>query len=333
MLDVGLGDCFIIQYYVSESEYILILIDAGNYGDGKKILSHLNKYYSGHSINYAIVTHPDNDHFGGFIYLLEKLEKQDSSDGIKYVLIKNFIVNDPGVDQKAKDYKWQRLDSRTQKKIQSVFDLDGHDNLIELIDRIYGVNRYGRFAGQYLDDKGIVPIMFIAPTKEYFERLVPSLRHGLHPIIKEEVYFSEKRKKPRDIDSEKDDSSTHNASSLIFVFYPYGKNRELYLFMGDATRAAFNEIPEEYRILIANCEWLKVPHHGSIHNLNTKIIRWINPRTAYISAPGNDDHPADEIIDYLKKMGVSVFSTNYHSDLLWRRGTEKRTNWDKVEPM
>ena len=74
MLDVADADAFIVYVVVDGDvglEEKLILVDAGRYCDGDKILSHLNKYYSGFNIDLAIVTHCDDDHFGGFIRILE----------------------------------------------------------------------------------------------------------------------------------------------------------------------------------------------------------------------------------------------------------------------
>lgn len=59
---------------MSNLDYQIEMLDAGRYSDGKKILNHLNKYYAGKSIDLAIVTHCDEDHFGGFVYLLEQVK-------------------------------------------------------------------------------------------------------------------------------------------------------------------------------------------------------------------------------------------------------------------
>ena len=91
MLSVGAADCFIIYYTDSMQQNKMILVDAGNYSDGDKILSHIRKYYNNPVINLAIVTHPDDDHFGGFVKMLEKL-----SDGEKdAVKIEKFWLNNP----------------------------------------------------------------------------------------------------------------------------------------------------------------------------------------------------------------------------------------------
>lgn len=77
---------------------------------------------------------------------------------------------------------------------------------------------------------------------------------------------------PRVIDKQ-DDESTHNASSVIFMFIPEGSNGRKYLFAGDATRRSFEIVKENLEKEIANCYWLKIPHHGSFHNLTTDIYR------------------------------------------------------------
>lgn len=76
MLSVGAADAFILYVIDNQDKGHLILIDAGNYNDGDKIIKHIRKYYSNPVIDLAIVTHCDDDHYGGFVRMLEKLKKE-----------------------------------------------------------------------------------------------------------------------------------------------------------------------------------------------------------------------------------------------------------------
>lgn len=67
-LDVGQGDAILINYL----QQYQILIDSGS--SGKKVLVELSKVmpFMDDKIEVVIVTHPDKDHFAGFIDVLKK---------------------------------------------------------------------------------------------------------------------------------------------------------------------------------------------------------------------------------------------------------------------
>lgn len=325
MLDVAGADCFIIKFYEANDSY-LIMIDAGNYTDGKKIIQHLDKYYPDEVVDLAIVTHPDKDHFGGFVYMLEMLQENSRNA----VMINRFVVNDPGNHITADDVKRRRSDYRTQEEARSVYTIEGHENLLDLIDTIGIEREEWLVTGDSIDLK-YEHFFLLGPSEEYFEELVPNLRHELEPIEESEQKIFSKSDEPRDIDSEKDDESTHNASSLIFLFLPEGDKGRKYLFTGDATRESFDKIWLNY--YLNDCYWMKIPHHGSIHNLTTELIEQINPEVAFISAPGSDKHPASEIIDELKSREVKVFATYHHGGLIHRSGIPLRPGWKVAVPI
>lgn len=77
----------------------------------------------------------------------------------------------------------------------------------------------------------------------------------------------------------------------------------------------------------------KQNHHGSIHNLTTRLIERINPHCAYISASGSESHPAVEIVEELKNNGVRVYSTHHNGTLLQRHGTKRRFGWRHASPL
>lgn len=328
MLDVGNADCFILQYFKSDGSSRLIMVDGGNYTNGEEILEHLKYYYTGQSIDLAIVTHPDKDHFGGFIYLLEQM----ANDPYNSVSIEKFIVNDPGNVVEADDFKWKRSNQKTQEDARSVFDIDEHGNLLEIIDNL-SIPREEWYAKSF-NPQSIDPyLLILGPSEKYYKEKVLEFRHGLEPIKEEKTgMFSKADFGKRDIDKENPDPSSHNASSLIFLFLPEGENGNKYLFTGDATRESFDKIL--YKSKLKDCYWMKIPHHGSIHNLNTYIIEKINPSKAFISAKGNDSHPAEEIIEKLKENGCKVFSTHSHGKIHhYSKGIGRRPGWKEAKSL
>lgn len=76
MLDVKAADAFLIYAYIDdgdggEFEYV-VLVDAGNEGDGEAIYNLINQYYDQTYIDLVIITHCDSDHYGGMQYLINK---------------------------------------------------------------------------------------------------------------------------------------------------------------------------------------------------------------------------------------------------------------------
>lgn len=91
MLDVADADAFIVYYITDDNKKHLVMIDAGRHGNGEKIVKHLHTYYSGIPVELAIVTHPDDDHYGGFVYMLQLMESKAENA----VTINKFWINDP----------------------------------------------------------------------------------------------------------------------------------------------------------------------------------------------------------------------------------------------
>ena len=317
MLSVGAADAFILYVIDAQDEEHLILIDAGNYKDGDKIISHIRKYYNNPVVDLAIVTHCDDDHYGGFVRLLERLRNRDHNA----IDIRQFWVNDPGnghIDIKnVADSNSQRITNNKAKRIYDCEDL----NLLELIDTLE-ICRTEKFATVIKDANGMLTpvsdryysfLYIIGPTKRYYESLIPQFRDGIKYDESDSSYRESCDNKTNEsfsptLDAADDDHSAHNQSSMIILFKPLENKK--YLFMGDAGRDAFNHILTPHKSLIEKIQWLKVPHHGSKHNLDSKMIKWIKPKVAYISANSNDEYANRCTIKALKCSGCDVYSTH-----------------------
>lgn len=343
MLNVGAADAFIIYYINEDNSGHLIIIDAGNYEDGQKIINHIRDYYSNPVIDLAIVTHPDDDHYGGFIKMLEKIRDKES-DAIE---IKKFWVNDPGNNHVDKDeVKWITKQKTVNVKARSVYDLD-NENLLDLIDAI-PISRVEKFAAVYRWPKGslyTLPVLnfpcftILGPSKSYYEELVPNFRHdelNFHKPEDDAGYYSCKdipngKCLSPTLDNASDDSSAHNQSSLIFLFEPI--KGEKYLFMGDAGREAFDRIHPFLKNKIKGVSWLKIPHHGSKHNLNSAMINWISPHIAYISTQRIGNYLNQCTVNALKASGCSVYSTHVDKSHFIHKQIGEREGYSAATPL
>ena len=134
MLNVGAADAFIVWLKTSDYGNRLILIDSGNYSDGNVIVDHIRNYYKDHPyIDLAIVSHCDDDHYGGFVRLLEKIVNQDSDQ----ILVREFWINDPSAhDIDTNDVKYVRKQQTVDDRLKSVYSLSNGKNLLVLIKQL-----------------------------------------------------------------------------------------------------------------------------------------------------------------------------------------------------
>ncbi len=324
MLDVRAADAFIIHIVDESDNDHVILVDVGNYSDGERIINHLKEHYESPKIDLAILTHPDDDHYGGFFYLLEKLEEK-SDDAIE---IEHFWIHDPGkhVDVKDLKYGWQQANAKAEAC--SVLEYDGY-NLLRLIDEMK-ISREEPFAenkgNSLFGDKDYM-LVVLGPTEQYYKTLVPQFRNGLKAKEngKDEdssVILNDGKVFSQTLQDAGDDDSKHNQSSLIFSFMPDGEKK--YLFMGDAGEEAFNNIPESAIEYAVNVNWLKVAHHGSKYNLSNAMINAIHPECAYISTEKIGNYLSQAVVNALKKVGSSVYSTHKNGSMLHNKIVSRR---------
>lgn len=334
MLNVKAADCFIIHIIDEKNIEHIILVDAGNYNDGQKIIDHLKLHYNSPKIDLAIITHPDDDHYGGFFYLLEKL-KNKAEDAID---IDRFWIHDPGNHIRTDDIKYAWNIKNARREARSVLNYN-EINLLSLIDEL-NIPRKEPFA--YVGDDYVFvhkdyQLYVLGPTKEYYKPLALSFRNSLVSKAKTEnvdedstIVLSEDKVFSKTLDEATDDSSGHNQSSLIFIFMP--NSDEKYLFMGDAGYQAYNMIPNSLLNYSKNVKWLKVPHHGSKHNLNNEMINAIKPKVAFISTESIGTYLSQAVVNALKKSGCNVYSTHKGGNMLYNQ-IKNRENYSTATPL
>jgi beta-lactamase superfamily II metal-dependent hydrolase len=331
MLDVKAADAFLIHMYVKfeqcESEYV-VLIDAGNESDGETILNHINKYYSQKYIDLAICTHCDSDHYGGFKRLIEEQKKKGD------FTIKKIWIHDPYTHIDVDDVKYVRKKQTLKQRLNDAYMFSDGTNLIEALDDAE-IKRYEPFTG--LEDT-VMNIRVLGPDKDYYESLIPDFRVDLDfkeeqsddvysgaLIQYEDDFFSKALEKAYD------DKSKVNQSSVVFLFTAKGKH---YLFTGDAGKEALHRIVDaDTDELCKNITFLKVPHHGSKHNLDNDLIKYFNPETSFISTEKYGKYVNKCIVNALKKCG-NVYSTHKDRSSLWHHnGTDIRSNYSTAQPL
>lgn len=318
ILNVNNADAILIRCFNDNVQYI-VLIDAGNISDYEKIKNHLKNVYNNTYIDLAICTHPDKDHIGGFFGLLEDEE----------VTINKFWLIDPAKYIDETDIQRYKSKANAEKAVRKLFDKpnDSNQNLISIL-LSKGIDTYSKIQG---NSHSQIPIKVVAPAEDYYLELVKVMVEDFGLKTYEDADTSDydenalpdetEVKSVIDVD---DDQSPYNASSLVLLFEP-GDGKK-FLFTGDANCASLTNMIDSYNGELQNITMLKVPHHGSKHNMTTEIIESLSPRMSIISAKGTKKHPSLGLVYWLSKSG-NVYSTHksngglhYRSNIDSRKG-------------
>ena len=335
MLDVKAADAFLLHVFInhdgSELEYV-VLIDAGNEGDGKKILNHINAYYTQKYVDLAICTHCDSDHYGGFKELIEEHNKAISSFEIK-----QFWVHDPYQHVDVDDVNYIRNEQTLRNRLNDAFAFSDGSTLLDMIDNAH-ISREEPFAGTNYD---IINLYVLGPDEDYYESLIPDFRVDLdfkdeqnddvYEGFNKVFYNTEEEFYSKTLEDANDDFSKVNQSSVILAF---ASGDDVFLFTGDAGREALQQVINiDTEGVLQNVKWMKIPHHGSKHNLNNAIISYFHPSISYISTEKFGKYANMCTVNALKKVG-DVYSTHKNRQSIWYYDKmPDRPTYSEAEPL
>lgn len=297
ILKVDDADAIVINYH-DDYRWWTAVVDAGNVGDGVKVKRYIKHIDGGiRIIDYAFCTHPDRDHKGGFFELLNDHE----------VEISNFCLLRPEVAMRNDVRRLQYETGELERAAKSLYNHPTSGNNRNLIDEIiHHSSFYNISLG--LDIIGM-PIKLIGPRNDYFQDAAYKMAVSNADLVDEdpwEPYAEDELPSEEDaqsvMDEEKEMSPT-NMSSMILFFHPQGGK---FLLTGDACSASIHQAVLDYPEIKQSI--LKVPHHGSKHNLTTEVIDILRPTSAVISCKGSKKHPNPAIVHFLSKH-CNVYST------------------------
>ena len=222
ILDMGDADAIVIKYRKNEqSPLITAVIDAGNSGDGQKVLDCIGLSKDGfYHIDYAFCTHPDKDHKGGFFDILNT----------RKVRISKFCVMDPWEYLEKEDFTRVKYLSRAKEKARAPFDSPESTsyNLIDIAEKqgiLKIVHEGDSFEG--------IPLTVIGPDREYYKQCVLGMVEKFAELTDEPCLdrFDEKAfpedKEAKSIIDEVEDESYTNKASMVLLFMPAQDNKFL----------------------------------------------------------------------------------------------------------
>lgn len=303
-LNLGDADCIILAYQQNAMTPLrLALVDAGNVGDADAIRNEIWENWHRRDVDLAVLTHPDKDHKGGFFDLLRSpyfhiREFWFAVPWMRHPTSENMYdisIETPSIKESLHIYNHPTEDMNLYVILYRLQDR----GLIELKDACQGLA------------SSIMPLSVVGPTLDFADRNAKIMVTDFKEISDDpqmEDYVDDARLTEADaksvIDTEPDDTSATNMSSVMLLFNPGRK----FLLLGDASRATINAVLEEGKVDLTHCV-VKVPHHGSKHNLNTDLIDRLQPQQSAICCAGTKKHPNNSLVYWLSKYG-NVYSTH-----------------------
>lgn len=300
MLNVEKGDSYVVELHNDAGQKFSFVIDGGTSEKSDAVISHVKKYNNG-QIDLAVCTHPDTDHIGGLINLMEECK------------VKHLFLNDPR-DVLPEATLLQRARNNLTPDEVSVFK-----SAFERIDELKTQAAYQNTTHHPITFSNSKPrfvwggwnMYILGPSENLFKDIWLNeevVRNWFNSDIVDSLVDSQPNTSV--LDDPSIDTKPVNNSSIILLVEGYGKK---YLFTGDAGKRALREAMTVKDI--SGLTWLDVPHHGSRRNLDTQIINHLAPQIAYISSPGTPKHPRKTIIRALQKTGTAVYSTCKHGSI------------------
>lgn len=316
-------DIFGLQHYT------VGVVDGGFEAHGEALIQHMNKYYfddkydlkkaEEKTIDFMVITHPDQDHTVGLKKVLENFNVQKIYMNRPWLYVNELYdkVDDGRITKSS-------LKRRLREKYRTIAD-------IEDIAEEKEIPIYEAFQGTYIEDE----ILIVSPEKQfYLDLLVESEKTPLQETssyYKEGIFtsFAQYAKKKVlnlleswDIETLRDGevTSAENETSVVIRGIVDGSG---FLLTGDAGIRALNKaidymdaIGEEILNVVS---FYQIPHHGGRHNVSPSLLnRMIGPkldegeetkRSAVASVAKDSDHPLKMVTNAYIRRGVTPYKT------------------------
>lgn len=271
-LPVGAGDCMLLQFNDARFN---ILIDAGPKGakpKNERLCQTLLELVPGGVIDLAIVTHHDDDHIGGFFYLLSEA----SGLTIKDMIFNSTLV----VDKLIKGEALSDISPRQARQLSAARPTF-NQRVVCAGHRVKVFN-------------DLVELIFLSPCESEVLKYGVSTAVELTPPVNISVRrpFRPYAQLQGEPDTFIEDKSKPNLLSLAFEVR---FNGQAWLFLGDAWPSRVHSALDHlYPDSIPQYELVKVSHHGSNGNTTAELIGRLSC-SRYVFLADGRQHPHEEV--------------------------------------
>lgn len=325
--------------------YKVGVIDGGFEAHGNAMIAHMNQYYfddaegvkskEKKTIDFVVVTHPDQDHAIGLKQVLKAFDVKKIYMNRPWLYVDELFdkVNDGRITK-------QSLREQLRNNYETIADIENiaEENKIPI---------YEAFEGTYVENE----ILILSPEKQfYLDLLVESEKtplqeqaafnqDGLFGRIANAVKaYIVNKFEDWDIETlrENEETSAENETSVVLRGLVEGDG---FLLTGDAGIRALNKAIDYMEQIgedvISEISFYQIPHHGGRHNVSPSLLdRMVGQRvkkgatrnkTAYASVAEGSDHPLKMVTNAYIRRGVSTYETNgnticHHCGQMPKRG-------------
>lgn len=334
------GDAIAIRWREDGVDRVMVY-DGGTKDYGKPLVDHVKNHYGADHVDYVVNSHPDNDHAGGLLYIVENISVGEvwmhrpweySADICHY-------FHDGRITDNS-------LAERLKEKLSAAFELEqaAHNRGITIREPFAGC-RIGIFTvlsptkERYVDE--LIPQFEKAPALKKAAAVIESLFDKAVDAIGRLADAWDKEFLPETVTT-----TAENESSAV-LFAKVGERGML--LTGDAgieTLRAAAEYASTVGInLSAETTFVQIPHHGGRHNVSSETLNLIagtplpiQPdapgRTAFVSAAAKaPKHPKRVVTNAFIRRGFRVVQTKGDA-ICHYFGLPARANWGpaKVVP-
>lgn len=333
------GDAITMRIWLPNGTWFVVVIDAGYADDGDAVVEHINKHYGTNNVNLAVSTHPDRDHAGGLVRVIERMNVYDLWMHRPWThanlanLFKNDRVTTAGV-------QWRlSRDLEAAKAVEAA----ALKKKIRITEPFVGVPAY------------LGHVHVLGPTKEFYTKQLAQFDCTPDPVmsgprrrplnILEALYGPQAKREAWATETLEDDCATsaeNNSSVILAVTLAQG---QWAMFTGDAGEPALINALNLMDLRKVNKAWMKfvqIPHHGSEHNISKAVLnRWlgmpqlwdVRTRHAYVSSAAKaPKHPSEKVMNAFRRRGAWPYATEGQIITYSSADAPGREGWTALTP-
>lgn len=308
MLSLGDADSILVtEWHQDRLLPVRVLIDGGNTGSADDVLGFLWNRGVRH-LDHMVCSHLHDDHAAGLVQVVQQ----------QWLTIGRAWLHQPR--QHLNLIQLIRLAS------QKVGRADEIRRSFATVDSLVAeLARRSIVPAEPFPGAQIGPLLVLGPSRDYYGHLVsefvdldapPRPDRASQDAIDD--LLEALGHEPLDIQGESPETTPENNSGIVLFGVSAGKRM---LFTSDAGAEALRRIVAvDQARLLANVDWMQVPHHGSKRNIDRGLVEYFRPSMVFVSAAGNTKHPRRAVVNAFKSVGARVLSTHYPQGThLWYR--------------
>jgi len=297
-------------------QQVVMVIDGGYHKSGEEMVTHIKKYYGTEYADIVVSTHPDADHAGGLIVVLEQMK------------VGQLWMHRPWnhTEDIAKMFQDARVTDNSvreslRKSLETARDMEGIANRrnIPIVEPFAGLTDRTRH------------ILVVGPSEKFYESLLSRFRgtpeaistlgllaRAIQPVMELAKTVAE----TWNIETLTDEGQTSPENDSSAIILVWAGNQDYLFFTGDSGIPALTGATEYLTSRgfdLKKLRFVQVPHHGSHHNVGPAILdRLIGPklsaeahlRTTFVSVSKDaGKHPSKKVVNAFKRRGATVHAT------------------------